>query len=272
MKIVDANGNNISVKEFKFPDGQVHVVPGTPNASESVTIKARIRNGDELLGVLLANDALRFNGVRHVNLEIAYMLAARMDRRMTAGEPFSLKVVADCLKGKFDRISVLDPHSDVTCALLDARPVLPTQYVAQAIVLLGKMDWPNLGLGIPDAGATKRVEDMAISLGGFQTVQCLKHRDPATGKLSGFKVLNRNDLPQNVLLVDDICDGGGTFAGIGEKLKLYGVKRVGLYVTHGIFSKGFEIPNIDQIFTTTSYRSREEYPAANITVLGDDLA
>lgn len=272
MKILDANGKNLDVKQFTFPDGQIHVIPADPHASESVTIKARIRNGDELLAVLLANDALRFNGVREVNLEIAYMLAARMDRRMTSGEPFSLKVVAECLKGKFEKISVLDPHSDVTCALLDAHAVLPTQYVGEAIRRLGWKSGDSVGIGIPDAGAEKRDEELARLLGGFQTVQCLKKRDPATGKLSGFKILNRGDLPSWLLLVDDICDGGGTFNGLAELLRTYGVKWIGLYATHGIFSKGYKIDNIDHIFTTTSYRPREEYPTDLVTVLGDDLA
>lgn len=38
--------------------------------------------------------------------------------------------------------------------------------------------------------------------------------------------------------VSDICDGGGTFIGIADAMKDYGLS-LGLYVTHGIFSKGF---------------------------------
>ncbi len=34
---------------------------------------------------------------------------------------------------------------------------------------------------------------------------------------------------------------------------------VHLYVTHGILSKGSVINGVDRIFTTTSYRDREEY-------------
>ncbi len=272
MKIIDGEGHNIPAKYFKFPDGQVHAIPEL-TMSKSATIKARIRNGDELLTVLLVNDALRFNGVKEVNLDIVYMLGARMDRRMTRGEPFTLKVVADCLKGKFDRITVLDPHSEVTNALLDSQPIHATKYVREVLNRLGWSPKDSVGLVIPDAGATHRDEDMNIELGGYQLIQCLKVRDPATGKLTGFKVLGRNDLPPKVLIVDDLCDGGGTFAGLADKLHQYGVKWVGLYVTHGVFSKGYSIEGIDHSFTTTSYRPREEVPAdANVTILGEDLA
>ena len=45
---------------------------------------------------------------------------------------------------------------------------------------------------------------------------------------------------RNCLIVDDICDGGGTFIPLAKKLKNAGAKTVTLYVTHGIFSKGLD--------------------------------
>jgi ribose-phosphate pyrophosphokinase len=55
---------------------------------------------------------------------------------------------------------------------------------------------------------------------------------------------------KRVLICDDICDGGGTFLAIGEALKNAGAKVVDLYVTHGIFSKGFEVftNKIDSVY------------------------
>ena len=60
------------------------------------------------------------------------------------------------------------------------------------------------------------------------------------------------------LIVDDICDGGGTFSGIAQVLRANGAEKIYLCVTHGIFSKGIEINGIDEIFTTDSYASPDQ--------------
>lgn len=229
-----------------------------------MVINARIANGDDLLAVLLTAEALRHASATSIELFITYLLGARMDRRIGVGEPFTLAVVADCLRGKFDRIAVLDPHSDVACALLGADAVSPIDYVREAVTSIARVD----ALCAPDAGSSKKVEAYAAKIGEYPIVQCLKHRDSKTGKLSDFRVVN-DVVPERVLIVDDICDGGGTFVAVAEKLRARGAKWIGFYATHGIFSKGFEIPGIDQIFTTTSYRKREEYH--KVIVVGPDL-
>ena len=46
-------------------------------------------------------------------------------------------------------------------------------------------------------------------------------------------------------MVDDIADGGASFKYLARKLKELGAAKVGLYVTHGIFSKGLETLKVD---------------------------
>jgi ribose-phosphate pyrophosphokinase len=55
------------------------------------------------------------------------------------------------------------------------------------------------------------------------------------------------------LILDDICDGGGTFTGLATELHKAEAQAVDLFVTHGIFSKGGTLEGIRQIFTTDSY-------------------
>ena len=45
---------------------------------------------------------------------------------------------------------------------------------------------------------------------------------------------------KNVLILDDICDGGGTFMLAGKELLKYKPNNLGLCITHGIFSKGVD--------------------------------
>lgn len=94
----------------------------------------------------------------------------------------------------------------------------------------------GVALVAPDAGAHKRV----LALGerfGAPVVCCAKLRNTATGKLSGARVLDEvPDLP--LLVVDDICDGGGTFVALVALLRRHSDRPLGLYVTHGLCTKG----------------------------------
>jgi len=69
--------------------------------------------------------------------------------------------------------------------------------------------------------------------------QGYKKRDPHTGDLSGFGVEGNPDLHgKKVVIIDDICDGGGTFLGLGAEINRLGAYELKLGVTHGLFTKG----------------------------------
>lgn len=53
---------------------------------------------------------------------------------------------------------------------------------------------------------------------------------------NGFDMTNKK-----LLVIDDICDGGGTFVLLANELKKHNPTRFSLFVTHGIFSKGVEV-------------------------------
>jgi len=56
-----------------------------------------------------------------------------------------------------------------------------------------------------------------------------------------FEKYNRNVEGYNILIVDDICDGGATFNQAAQILKEKGAVNLYLYVTHGIFIKGLDL-------------------------------
>jgi hypothetical protein len=119
---------------------------------------------------------------------------------------------------------VLDPHSDVGPALIDrcrvAHPTFPktTEYI---------------GVIAPDGGAEKRAYRVAASL-GVPLYHAWKSRSVATGQLTGFGI--EPIQPGRYLIVDDICDGGGTFIGLADVLDPN--VEADLYVTHGLFTRG----------------------------------
>ena len=99
-----------------------------------------------------------------------------------------------------------------------------------------------------------------------------RDRDVKTGKLKEF-IVYANDIDnQDCLIVDDICDGGGTFIGLAEELKKKGAGKLYLAVTHGIFSKGFDGLDqyFEQIFTTNSIKEME-HPKLTQIILDNGL-
>lgn len=113
---------------------------------------------------------------------------------------------------------------------------------------------------LPDEGAQaryqlpKEIPGYSRNIVNIKTLFCSKVRDPETGKLSGFTIPEAYEFEyRDCLIVDDICDGGGTFLGIAEKLAPLNLET-SMYVTHGIFSKGFInlAKSFKRIYTTNS--------------------
>jgi ribose-phosphate pyrophosphokinase len=185
---------------------------------------------------------------------------------MVPGEPFSLKVFARLINGLgVHEVQVFDPHSDVAPALIDRCRVLGNGDAATAYIRATLSD-RSFVLIAPDAGAYKKTERLASAL-GVPVVVATKYRSVIDGSLAAPDVLG--DVQGRVcVIVDDICDGGGTFLNLAEALTNAGAAECHLFVSHGIFSKGFEAlrARFASIGTTDAFRDASEYPQ-DITVI-----
>ena len=248
----------IEFQSFIFSGGEPHIkIKPDFDVSETVTITHRINSFNDFGLLLLAIDALKRMDVKLINVFIPYFPAARQDRVMIAGEPLSVKVYADILNSlRVNKITVFDAHSEVTSALLENCEVIPNhEFIAQVLKKIGN----DVKLISPDGGALKKIYKVSEYLGGIDVVECSKSRDVKTGKLSGFKVYDDDLQGMDCLIVDDICDGGGTFIGLAEELKKKNAGKLYLAVSHGIFNKGFEsMKAFEKIFTTDSFREFDE--------------
>lgn len=245
----------IQFQSFTFSGGEPHIkINPDFDVSETITITHRINSFNDFGLLLLAIDALKRMEVKLINVFIPYFPAARQDRVMISGEPLSVKVYADILNSlKLNKVTVFDAHSEVTPALLDNCEVISNHaFIAEVLKKIGK----EVKLISPDGGALKKIYKVSEYLGGIEVVECSKSRDVKTGKLSGFKVYNDNLQGMDCLIVDDICDGGGTFVGLAEELKKKNAGKLYLAVSHGIFNKGFDVfqKDFEKIFTTNSFR------------------
>jgi len=249
------NGREIEFQNFTFSGGEPHIkINADFDTENKITITHRLNSFNDLGLLCLAVDALKRMDAKILNLVIPYFPSARQDRVMVKGEPLSVKVYADILNNLgFKKVVVLDAHSEVTPALINNCDAISNHnFIKQVIEEIGS----NVKLISPDGGALKKIYKVSEFLGGVEVVECSKSRDVKTGKLTGFKVYADDLGDQDCLIVDDICDGGGTFIGLADELKKKSTGKLYLAVTHGIFSKGFdELENcFTHIFTTNSVK------------------
>lgn len=247
----------IIFQSFTFSGGEPHIkINPDFDTTQKVTLTHRLNSFNDLGLLCIAVDALRRMDVKNMELFIPYFPAARQDRVMIKGEPLSVKVYADIINGmQFDKVFVFDAHSEVTPALVNNCEVIPNHTFIETVV---KAIGNEVKLISPDGGALKKIYKVSEFLGGVEVVECSKSRDVKTGRLSGFKVYNDDLQGMDCLIVDDICDGGGTFVGLAEELKNKNAGKLYLAVSHGIFNKGFAVLDcFEKIFTTNSFKDFE---------------
>lgn len=221
-------------------------------AGTDVTVRCTLEDATrDLVRLALVKDALDRIGVSMVSLDLRYMPQARADRTFALGQPHALKVFANILNSlKFDSVYLEDTHSDVTEALVDNVIIRSQGELLQSFKDIISYDFhEEFTLCAPDLGAAKKMFDVARRLGHTEYIQAVKIRDTATGDIVKCDVVGEVTA-KNVLIVDDICDGGASFIYLARKLRELGVESIGLYVTHGIFSKGLAplVNDIDFIY------------------------
>lgn len=253
----------VKIKSFTFNGGEPFIsIPTRISALASVI--ARIQSGNDLIELCNAVDALKRNGSIVIDLYIPYWPGARQDRVCNEGEALTTKVYADIINSlECASVQICDPHSDVTPALINRCKLYPIEDIIKQVIDDCKPDF----IVSPDAGATKRIYTYLSKINcKIPVIQCLKKRDTITGKLSGFQVCNWAEWsqpePAKLLIIDDICDGGGTFVGLADEFKdLHLKNELYLYTTHGIFSQGYTqlLEKFEKLYTTDSFQPKIPY-------------
>lgn len=264
MQVIDfINGKGYKV--VKFPDGELHLELDSLNRKEPVAVKCRITNSDELFLMMQLHDVLKRQCIEVDIIEIYYLMGMRCDRLFDMNRPFTLSLVSDVINAFGARcVCLYEPHSDRALRLIkNSSRCCMTEF------LVGKLrDRDKYFLVAPDKGASERY------LGFDFSVICQKHRDEATGNLTGFSarpLTNVSD--RSLLVVDDLCDGGGTFVGLAPKLRELAPKSLSLLVTHAVQRAGIDrvAAYYDKVFITDTYKDwSSEDLADNVEVFRID--
>ena len=95
-------------------------------------------------------------------------------------------------------------------------------------------------------------------------IVCSKVRDVATGKITSFSIDKICEYKEgtDIIVVDDLCDGGGTFIGIASKLRELKPRKLTLAITHAVQKGGIErVASVyDEVVITNSYKDWTNLP------------
>ena len=264
LNLVNQEKSYIKYKINKFPDGQQSVdLVDIFNITDDIRIATRLNSFSDLEILICATKALRNITTKPIHLYVPYFLGSRSDRKFGLGGVNYLKEVICPIINSLDfaTVEVLDPHSDVLEACLNNFVKLPTNYlVKQALTQIDNKDGAQnrVYLVSPDAGAYKKIFDVAQKFNIDNIITASKVRDLKTGAIlrTEIPILNQHkDL--KYIIIDDICDGGRTFTELAKVMKQSRpTAKLYLIVTHGIFSAGFDELGkyFEQIYTTNSYK------------------
>lgn len=238
-----------------FPDGTLLLKTGLIDM-ENIEITWLYENDAELFTIICLAKKAKIK-----SLFLPYIPHARQDRIKDSEDTFTLKYFAEVINSLgFKQVVVLDPHSNVSAALIDRVVVKsPQKYIEESLIQLHSLDRKDLVLFFPDEGSAKRYADMFKLPYAFG----IKKRDWKTGQIQGLDVIDNGiDLKgKTVLIVDDICSRGGTFYHSAKKLKELGVNKIYLYVTHceNTILEGEVLTSglIEKVFTTNSIFNKE---------------
>jgi ribose-phosphate pyrophosphokinase len=269
LNLTDITASDIKYKISKFPDGQQTVDIEWVGNTDSVVINSRMNSFLDVELIVCANQALKNAGVKNVGLHVPYFLGARSDRKFQEGGSNYLKqVICPIINSQnFFTVIVLDPHSDVLEACLNNYEKIDNHLlVKQALTLIDNKNdaRERVCLVSPDAGAYKKIFDVAQEFRIDNIATATKVRDLKTGKILHTEIPN---LPVTLaedfkyVIVDDICDGGRTFVELAKAIREQRpTAKIYLVVTHGIFSSGFEALGeyFEATYTTNSVKEQED--------------
>ena len=230
---------------------------------------------DNLMELLICMDALRRASARRITAVIPYFGYARQDRKTDGRTPISAKLVANliCTAGA-DRVLTMDLHAGQIQGFFD----IPTDNMVAGPVILkdihDRYNGDKLMVVSPDVGGVVRARGLAKRLGCDLAI--VDKRRPEAGKSEVMNIIG-DVKDRRCIMIDDMCDSGGTLCNAAAALKEAGAKAVSAYVTHGVLSpkdgkravKRIEDSVLDELVICDTIQPRpEDEKSKSLRVLG----
>jgi len=228
---------NVNIQ--RFSDGEIGV-----EFMESIRgkfvflIQSTFAPTDNMMELLLMIDAAKRASAYKVIAVIPYYGFARQDRKDKPRVAIGSKLVANMLTAAgADRVITMDLHAAQIQGYFDI-PVDHLDSSAIFIPYIESLNLENLTFAAPDVGSANRIREVA-SFFEADMVICDKHRKRANEIASMVVIGDVTD--RDIVLIDDICDTGGTLAKSAGLMMEKGARSVRAMCTHPVLSgKAYE--------------------------------
>lgn len=217
-----------------FSDGEIGVEFKESIRGKSVfLIQSTFAPSDNLMELLLMIDAAKRASAYKVIVVMPYYGYARQDRKDRPRVAIGSKLVANMLTAAgADRIITMDLHAPQIQGYFDI-PVDHLDSSAIFIPYIESLQLENLTFAAPDVGSANRIREVA-SFFECEMVICDKHRKRANEIAS--MVLIGDVTNRDIVLIDDICDTGGTLTKSAGLMMEKGARSVRAFCTHPVLS------------------------------------
>ena len=231
---------------LKFSDGEIGVEYLESIRGQFVfLVQSTFAPTDNMMELLLMIDAAKRASAYKVIAVIPYYGYARQDRKDKPRVAIGSKLVANMLTAAgADRVITMDLHAPQIQGYFDI-PVDHLDSSAIFIPYIEELNLENLTFAAPDVGSANRIREVA-SYFEVDMVICDKHRKRAN-EIASMVVIG-DVTGRDIILIDDICDTGGTLAKAAGLLRDKGARSVRAFCTHPVLSgNAYENIEIDKL-------------------------
>lgn len=258
----------------RFSDGEI-----LPTFQESIRgdfvflIQSTFAPSDNLMELLLMIDAAKRASAYKIIAVIPYYGYARQDRKDRPRVAIGSKLVANMLTAAgANRVITMDLHAPQIQGYFDI-PVDHLDSHAVFIPYIENLHLENLTFAAPDVGSANRIREIA-SYFEAEMVICDKHRKRAN-EIASMVVIGDVE-GRDVVVIDDICDTGGTLAKSAALLMDKGARSVRALITHPVLSgKAYEnIENsvLEELVVCNTIPLRQNSPKIKVISVADLFA
>jgi ribose-phosphate pyrophosphokinase len=213
----------------RFSDGEI-----LPTFIESIRgdsvflVQSTQSPAENLMELLLMIDAAKRASAYKIIAVIPYYGYARQDRKDRPRVAIGSKLIANMIQAAgADRLITMDLHAPQIQGYFDI-PVDHLDSHAVFIPYIENLKLENLTFAAPDVGSANRIREIA-SYFEAERVICDKHRKRANEIASMVVIGEVTD--RDVVVIDDICDTGGTLAKSAALLMEKGARSVRALIT-----------------------------------------
>ena len=258
----------------RFSDGEIQ-----PVFLESVRgdyvflVQSSFAPTDNLMEMLLMIDAAKRASAYKIIAVLPYYGYARQDRKDKPRVAIGAKLIATLLEAAgANRVITMDLHAAQIQGFFEV-PVDHLDSSAIFIPYINELKLQNLAFAAPDVGSTNRVREIA-SYFNAEMVICDKHRKRAN-EIASMVVIG-DVTGKDIILVDDICDTGGTLAKAAGLLKEKGARSVRAMITHPVLSgnaySNIENSVLEELVVCDTIPLKQESPKIKVISVADLFA